>query len=42
MSPLPVHLFDRYAGDVAIDGPLRSPEDWTFAYAPAWLATPGA
>lgn len=40
MSALPVSLFGRHAGELAITGPLRSPEDWTFGYAPAYLASP--
>lgn len=42
MSALPVSLFGRHAGEVAITGPLRSPEEWTFAYAPAHLDSPSA
>jgi serine/threonine-protein kinase HipA len=34
---LRVRLFDRHAGELGIDGDLRSPEDWRFAYAADYL-----
>ncbi|TMN24162.1 type II toxin-antitoxin system HipA family toxin [Pseudoxanthomonas sp. X-1] len=36
---LEVELFGRPAGTIAISGPLRSPEDWTFAYREDYLAS---
>lgn len=42
MSTLPISLFGRLAGEIAIAGPLRSPEDWSFSYAPAYLESPVA
>jgi serine/threonine-protein kinase HipA len=36
---LQVHLFDLAAGEVAIAGKVRSPEDWSFAYGPDYLAS---
>lgn len=35
---LRVHLFDRPVGELALEGPLRSPENWRFAYAADYLA----
>ncbi|MDQ3510115.1 MAG: type II toxin-antitoxin system HipA family toxin [Pseudomonadota bacterium] len=37
---LHVELFERPVGEVGISGSLRSPEDWTFAYEPQYLASP--
>lgn len=39
---LDVELFGRLAGSVAISGPLRSPEDWTFTYREDYLQSGGA
>lgn len=39
-DPLQVHLFDTAAGEVAIAGKVRSPEDWSFVYRPDYLASP--
>lgn len=36
---LEVELFGRPAGEIAISGPLRSPEEWTFAYREDYLAS---
>lgn len=36
---LEVELFGRPTGEVAISGPLRSPEDWTFAYHEDYLTS---
>lgn len=40
MSALPVSLFGQHTGELALAGPLRSPEDWAFVYAPAYLESP--
>lgn len=37
---LDVYLHDHNAGLLTIDGPLRSPEEWAFTYAPDYLARP--
>ena len=34
---LQVSLFDRLVGELNIQGPVRAPEDWRFAYAPEYL-----
>jgi serine/threonine-protein kinase HipA len=34
---LHVRLFDRHAGELGIDGEVRSPEDWHFAYSAGYL-----
>jgi serine/threonine-protein kinase HipA len=34
---LHVSLFDRHVGELGIEGEVRSPEDWHFAYAPGYL-----
>lgn len=34
---LQVSLFDRLVGELNIQGPVRAPEDWRFAYAPQYL-----
>ena len=34
---LEVELFGQPVGTLAVPGPLRSPEDWAFAYSPAYL-----
>jgi serine/threonine-protein kinase HipA len=39
---LEVLLFDRPTGDLAIAGPLRSPEDWTFRYHSDYLQSAAA
>ena len=39
---LDVRLFGRHIGTVAIDGALRSPEDWRFRYDPAYLQSADA
>lgn len=39
---LDVELFGRAIGTLSIDGPLRSPEDWTFAYRADYLRSPTA
>lgn len=39
---LEIRLFGRPAGDLAMTGALRSPEDWRFRYADDYLARPGA
>ncbi len=39
---LEVELFGRAIGTLSIDGPLRSPEDWTFAYHADYLRSPAA
>lgn len=36
---LQVRLFDLVAGEVAIAGKVRSPEGWSFAYGPDYLAS---
>lgn len=36
---LEVELFGQPVGEIAVSGPLRSPEDWTFAYLPDYLAS---
>lgn len=36
---LHVALFDLPVGEVTIAGPLRTPEDWSFAYDPQYLAS---
>ncbi|WP_407353785.1 hypothetical protein [Luteimonas sp. R10] len=36
---LAVELFGRSVGELAISGPLRNPEDWTFAYREDYLAS---
>jgi len=39
---LEVELFGRAIGTLSIDGPLRSPEDWAFAYRADYLRSPAA
>ena len=41
-SALEVQLFGHPMGRLTLQGPLRSPEDWSFTYDGVWLAAPGA
>lgn len=36
-TQLEVTLFNQPAGMLSIEGPLRSPEDWSFTYHPDYL-----